>query len=151
MSATKVCKKCGKELPTTEFYNNRANKDGLSDYCRECTKAYNKEHCNKATKAKTIKEEPARVSSVVKETVNNFLNKKPEAEKVITPYTLSEVATVELIKELRSRNIPVLVNYTPVDLMQKLVKLGYLGKLVYYEKKEIDLSRFEPEVKSATV
>lgn len=150
MSATKVCKKCGKELPVTEFYNNRANKDGLSDYCRECTKAYNKEHCKKPSTVKKA-EESVQVSPAVGETVNNFLNKKPEAEKVITPYTLSEVATVELIKELRGRNIPVLVNYTPIDLMHKLVKLGYLGKLVYYEKKEIDLSRFESEVKSATI
>lgn len=37
--ATKRCTKCGKELPTTEFYKCSATKDGLHSYCKACAKA----------------------------------------------------------------------------------------------------------------
>lgn len=37
---TKVCSSCKRELPTTEFYRNRATKDGLQHHCKECTKIY---------------------------------------------------------------------------------------------------------------
>ena len=33
---TKLCKKCGRELPTTDFNKCASNKDGLQSYCREC-------------------------------------------------------------------------------------------------------------------
>ena len=33
---TKVCKKCGRELPVENFAVNRSNKDGLQAECREC-------------------------------------------------------------------------------------------------------------------
>lgn len=33
---TKKCTKCGRELPTTEFYVNKRNKDGLCNCCKEC-------------------------------------------------------------------------------------------------------------------
>lgn len=41
---TKVCKKCGRELPTTDFYVNKHQKDGLQTYCKEC-------HCKATTDA----------------------------------------------------------------------------------------------------
>ena len=34
--ATKVCTKCGRELPVTEFNRNRRMKDGRMSECREC-------------------------------------------------------------------------------------------------------------------
>lgn len=33
---TKVCPKCGRELPTSEFNKSSKNKDGLQSWCREC-------------------------------------------------------------------------------------------------------------------
>ena len=33
---TKVCNKCNKEQPLTEFYNYFANKDGKCNYCKTC-------------------------------------------------------------------------------------------------------------------
>lgn len=36
---TKVCKRCGRELPVTEFGKHCKTKDGLQPYCRECSKA----------------------------------------------------------------------------------------------------------------
>lgn len=43
---TKVCSKCKRELPTTEFHRNKTTKDGLQRHCKECTKLYdaNKKH-----------------------------------------------------------------------------------------------------------
>lgn len=35
---TKVCSKCGRELPKSEFYRNANAKDGLQFFCKECTK-----------------------------------------------------------------------------------------------------------------
>ena len=33
---TKVCAKCGQELPTSEFNRCNGNKDGLQAYCKQC-------------------------------------------------------------------------------------------------------------------
>lgn len=35
----KRCPKCGLTKPTSEFYGNRSARDGLSAWCKECTKA----------------------------------------------------------------------------------------------------------------
>lgn len=36
MSATKTCSKCHCNLPVSEFYKNKANKDGLYSACKKC-------------------------------------------------------------------------------------------------------------------
>lgn len=33
---TKLCKKCGRTLPVSEFNKNAKSKDGLHTYCRNC-------------------------------------------------------------------------------------------------------------------
>lgn len=38
---TKVCTKCGRELPLSEFGKHRITKDGLSYWCKECSKQDN--------------------------------------------------------------------------------------------------------------
>ena len=40
---TKVCKKCGRELPITEFALNKTSKDGHVGQCRDCVNAYQRE------------------------------------------------------------------------------------------------------------
>ena len=37
---TKICKKCGKELPVDKFYKNKSQKDGFGYYCKDCVNAY---------------------------------------------------------------------------------------------------------------
>jgi hypothetical protein len=37
---TKICKKCGKELPIDKFYKNKLQKDGFGYYCKDCANAY---------------------------------------------------------------------------------------------------------------
>lgn len=33
---TKCCARCKKDLPLSQFHNNRSTKDGLQSYCKEC-------------------------------------------------------------------------------------------------------------------
>ena len=47
---TKVCPKCGRELPVSEFYKCKSNKDGLQVYCRECLKVYYDNHHEEISK-----------------------------------------------------------------------------------------------------
>lgn len=35
---TKICIKCGRELPLSEFYKHKGRKDGYFTYCKECLK-----------------------------------------------------------------------------------------------------------------
>ena len=42
MEPSKVCTKCGREKPLSEFGKQTRNKDGLSYHCRLCRRIYNK-------------------------------------------------------------------------------------------------------------
>ena len=46
MENTKICSKCGRELPLSEFNKHKGKKDGLQVWCKECVKQYNAEHFN---------------------------------------------------------------------------------------------------------
>jgi hypothetical protein len=38
MEKTKVCRKCGKEKPVSEFYKQKIRKDGLYPFCKSCAR-----------------------------------------------------------------------------------------------------------------
>ncbi len=40
---TKVCSKCGRELPITEFALNKTSKDGHVGQCKDCINAYQRQ------------------------------------------------------------------------------------------------------------
>ena len=40
--ATKLCKRCGRELDESEFNKHKNTKDGLQSYCRECQRELNR-------------------------------------------------------------------------------------------------------------
>ena len=46
---TKICTKCGKELPATEeyFYKDKTHKDNLKAWCKECVKEHSREYNSK--------------------------------------------------------------------------------------------------------
>jgi len=46
----KICKRCGKLKPLTEFYKHKGFKDGLSCYCKECYSKKHREYYNKNRK-----------------------------------------------------------------------------------------------------
>lgn len=43
MENTKICSKCGRELPLECFSKDRTSKDGLQYWCKECKKQHNKQ------------------------------------------------------------------------------------------------------------
>ena len=43
LTETKVCSKCGRELPITEFTLNKRAKDGHIGQCKDCVNAYQRE------------------------------------------------------------------------------------------------------------
>lgn len=45
MIETKVCRRCGRELPKGEFYVNNKSKDGLQTYCKDCKKEMSHKYC----------------------------------------------------------------------------------------------------------
>ena len=45
----KICKDCEIKLPKTNFYKNKANKDGLGSYCQSCSKIRNNNAPNRYT------------------------------------------------------------------------------------------------------
>ena len=48
--ATKVCLKCGQELPLVSFSRDKSRKDGLHPYCKGCWKAYRSANLEKLRK-----------------------------------------------------------------------------------------------------
>ena len=42
-TTTKVCPKCGRELPITEFALNKTSKDGHVGQCKDCFNAYQRQ------------------------------------------------------------------------------------------------------------
>lgn len=55
---TKVCKKCGRELPVGEFYGVPKNADGIDSVCKECRRAGMKEY-RKARKSEAVRRKEA--------------------------------------------------------------------------------------------
>ena len=139
---TKVCVKCGRELPVGMFNKHAESQDGLQPYCRLCQSEYSRKYHEKRKEAK--KDDNALGSNVV-----------TPAPKVATPAASTTVyqsigqklaalkafSIKELTDELRGRGVSVLLNPTPRDAMEFLVKQGYKGQLQYIKVETIDLSR----------
>lgn len=49
---TKKCRKCGRELPLSEFHRNAAHADGLQSHCKECGKEYLRDRGRRAKMSK---------------------------------------------------------------------------------------------------
>lgn len=43
----KVCSKCGRTLPPSEFWQNNSKSDGLQSWCNDCMTEYNKKERKK--------------------------------------------------------------------------------------------------------
>ena len=78
-NVTKVCSKCGRELPISDFSKNKKSKDGHHSYCKSCHSEYNRA---------------------------NNLKKKETAHKMLPVYSNPELAKFhprELMAELKAR------------------------------------------------
>lgn len=58
---TKVCSKCGREWPLSEFYKKSTSKDGLQSYCKECATKISSEYAKKSREKKAHKIEDERI------------------------------------------------------------------------------------------
>ena len=84
---TKICKKCGRELPLENFSKNAKTKDGLQNHCRACASEYSPQIW-KRNKAQ------------------NNENERIEFEKKYKVYTNRDLAKFtprELMLELKAR------------------------------------------------
>ena len=84
---TKICKKCGRELPLENFSKNAKMKDGLQNHCRACASEYSRQMWQRK---KAQKKE----------------NERIEFEKKFKVYTNKDLAKFtprELMLELKAR------------------------------------------------
>mgnify|MGYP003295865228 CR=1 FL=1 len=111
---TKVCKGCGRELPTTEFYANNRAKDGLGTYCKECSNSISVEYARKRRERKKAE---------AKE------NERIEFEKKYKVYTNRELAKFnprELMLELKARGYEGELVFREVKVTEHRISLGKL-------------------------
>ena len=95
---TKVCKKCGQELPVEYFGKNSATKDGLQIYCKDCQKTWVKQK-RERDKEKLIKMAKGEVvDKTEKDQRADTWDKKSDARAC-----LDVLPDSELLAELRRR------------------------------------------------
>ena len=117
---TKKCKKCGKELPASEFYKNKACNDGLSSWCKECMKENskqryeeNKEEIIKKIKQyyhdnkKTILEYHKKYSEKNKEKLNKYSKQYycGKKENILEYYKKRRLTLEGYCRSIRNSNI----------------------------------------------
>ena len=98
---TKKCPKCGRELPTTEYYANCHNKDGLQDKCKDCQREWNREYHRRKAKEKKIAalniEDKVETKKVIVD------EKECTMAKVYTNPELAKFTPREMMAELKAR------------------------------------------------
>lgn len=91
---TKVCAKCGRELPVENFGHTKKNKNGLKSYCKECEN----ENCRKYRAKRYGSPKREQKSKTLDVPVINSLLSAPDAVPA-----LSTFKDEEIIQELRHR------------------------------------------------
>lgn len=91
MEKTKVCSKCGRELPIEEFHNNPRSKDGKMCLCKECHSA-----CAKMGGRKKQNEKEEAVSNV-SDAIQPIQEEKAESPRVKAVRAIGKVHTPEEI------------------------------------------------------
>lgn len=109
---TKVCTKCGRELPIENFYTNKSLKGGHENCCKECKSAYSREWARRrAAKKKEIE------------------NERIEFEKKYKIYTNKDLAKFtprELMLELKARGYEGELLFREVKVTEHRISLGKL-------------------------
>jgi hypothetical protein len=111
---TKVCNKCGRELPVESFGKNHTCKDGRCGTCKDCKNAYTKEWWKKNQEKKKAQ---------AKE------NERIEFEKKYKIYTCKELAPFtprELMLELKARGYTGDLLYQEVKITEHRINLSKL-------------------------
>lgn len=109
---TKVCTKCGRELPIENFYINKSLKGGHDNTCKECKNAYAKEWQKKnreKKKARKIEEERIAFESKY---------------KIYTDKDLAKFTPRQLILELKARGYVGTLLYEEVIVNKHFIDLS---------------------------
>jgi hypothetical protein len=109
---TKVCSKCGRELPIESFGKNHTCKDGRCGTCKDCKKAYTQEWQRKNKEKKKAQK---------------IENERVEFEKKYKIYTNKELAKFtprELILELKARGYVGTLLYEEVIVNKHFIDLA---------------------------
>ena len=109
---TKVCHKCGRELPLSEFHKKSSAKDGLQPLCKECSNKIASE-CAKRSREK--------------KKAQKIENERIEFEKKYKIYTDKELAKFtprELILELKARGYVGTLLYEEVIVNKHFIDLA---------------------------
>lgn len=113
-SKTKVCLKCGRELPLSEFYKKLTSKDGLQSYCKHCSSQSSVESARK-------KREIAQANKIEDERI--------ESEGKYKTYTCKELALFtprELMLELKARGYTGNLLYKEIKVTEHHINLSTL-------------------------
>ena len=111
---TKVCRKCGQELPISEFTRKATAKDGLQCYCKKCNSKVTTEYARKRRERKKLE---------AKE------NERIEFEKKYKIYTCKELAPFtprELMLELKARGYEGEMVFREVKVTEHRINLSKL-------------------------
>jgi hypothetical protein len=111
---TKVCSKCGQELPISEFTRKATAKDGLQCYCKKCNSKASNEYARKRRE---------------KENARKIENERIEFEKKYKIYTNRELAKFsprDLMLELKARGYEGELLYREVKVTEHRINLGKL-------------------------
>lgn len=109
---TKVCTKCGKELPLSAFSPKKGTPDGRAYQCQECVRKYGREYARRKREERLAAKEKARMSEII-----------PES-------TASEEVLMNFLLKIQPRY-----------LIKALYKRGYDGDLTYTEKHIINIGK----------
>lgn len=109
---TKICRKCGRELPIENFYTNKSLKGGHDNCCKECKNNYSKEWAKKNREKKKAQK---------------IENERVEFEKKYKIYTNKELAKFtprEMILELKARGYAGTLLYEEVIVNKHFIDLA---------------------------
>ena len=109
---TKVCRKCGQELPISEFTRKATAKDGLQCYCKTCNSKVATEYARKRRERKEAEKKE---------------NERIEFEKKYKVYTCKELAPFtprELMLELKARGYEGELLYREVKVTEHRINLS---------------------------
>jgi hypothetical protein len=113
---TKVCTKCGRELPRTSFYVNNHMKDGLQSYCKEC-------HCKATTEAARRRRAKAKAEEEASKTA-----------PVLPVVSVMDMGCIYNLAQVEKQTIISCVNNNPNKTFTEYAELLGISERSFYRK-----------------